>query len=531
MVTALSSHKPVTPMSAVDLFSGAGGFSLGLRRAGFNVVLANEASVDAEWTYRANLLPPEATPNLPGWQSCGDRRRAFVDRGRQAILALRQGGPTANRCMVGGDIAEVLSDQWLESWLSRTASEVDLLVAGPPCQGFSVAGSRADHDARNDLIHEAVRVIEKIRPRTAVIENVPGLLARRSDILHKVGLALSRLEPTPYSVCIDLLDCSRFGVPQTRKRIIMVAIRSDLLAPDVGPERLHSLVFPVACPSTRGQDPMAFAGSGDSPVPSGTTLSSCAVLEDLAIDPPSFHDGLQSTAHAIPLNPENTFLSEIRTPRDAYLAGATVSERELVVSECLNHESSVHRESVRRRMRALRNQATTSQEAIGHRCSSTWLMQRVVKRHPDLKTSKRAQRVLLPNEWPMLTVTSLPDDIVHFEADRIPTVREVARLQTFPDWFAFFGVRTSGDERRAAGIHVPQYTQVANAVPARLAHAVAARLRQFLLRVEADPSCSFELEPGPHVSDSNGTTARRLDQLNATFVQAAERKKQGQRNE
>ena len=96
----------------------------------------------------------------------------------------------------------------------------------------------------------------------------------------------------------------------------------------------------------------------------------------------------------------------------------------------------------------------------------------------------------------MLTVTSLPDDIVHHAEDRIPTVREVARLQTFPDWFEFKGVRTTGAERRRAGVYVPQYTQVANAVPPRFAHAVAARIRQFLFLADEDPACGFEPDGG-----------------------------------
>ena len=118
----------------------------------------------------------------------------------------------------------------------------------------------------------------------------------------------------------------------------------------------------------------------------------------------------------------------------------------------------------------------------------------------------------------MLTVTSLPDDIVHHAEDRIPTVREVARLQTFPDWFEFKGVRTTGAERRRAGVYVPQYTQVANAVPPRFAHAVAARIRQFLLLVEEDPACRFEPDGGFYTTPNvRGKTRSRLDEIDSVF--------------
>src|SRR5690606_18279537 len=123
-----------------------------------------------------------------------------------------------------------------------------------------------------------------------------------------------------------------------------------------------------------------------------------------------------------------------------------------------------------RRLRLLRKAAASSRKARQHRCRSAWLRRQFSEQFPELVTKKTSQRVLLADEWPMLTVTSLPDDIVHHAEDRIPTVREVARLQTFPDWFEFKGVRTTGAERRRAGVYVPQYTQVANAVPPRFAH-------------------------------------------------------------
>ena len=101
-----------------------------------------------------------------------------------------------------------------------------------------------------------------------------------------------------------------------------------------------------------------------------------------------------------------------------------------------------------------------------------------------LKTNKFAQRLLFP-EWldkkngPNITVTSLPDDFVHYEQPRILTVREWARLQTFPDWYVFRGPRTTGGRRRAGtpskdnwDREVPRYTQIGNAVPVRLAFAL-----------------------------------------------------------
>ena len=107
-----------------------------------------------------------------------------------------------------------------------------------------------------------------------------------------------------------------------------------------------------------------------------------------------------------------------------------------------------------------------------------------------MKTKKFAQRVL-PKVWkngkPNITVTSLPDDYVHYSQPRSLTVREWARLQTFPDWYQFSGKRTTGGIRRAGnpkeGLHdreVPKYTQTGNAVPVKLAYEIAKHFMKLL---------------------------------------------------
>ena len=209
----------------------------------------------------------------------------------------------------------------------------------------------------------------------------------------------------------------------------------------------------------------------------------------------------------------------MRTLQSQYLNGGIMGlADECTLEEYFNHEASSHYPDVARKFRLLRTAAASSPEARKHRCSSGWLRRQFSEQFPDLITKKVSQRVLLADEWPMLTVTSLPDDIVHHAEDRIPTVREVARLQTFPDWFEFNGVRTTGAERRRAGVYVPQYTQVANAVPPRFAHAVAARIRQFLLLVEEDLSCSFEPDGGFYATPNvKGTTRSRLDEIDTAF--------------
>lgn len=112
------------------------------------------------------------------------------------------------------------------------------------------------------------------------------------------------------------------------------------------------------------------------------------------------------------------------------------------------------------------------------------------KIHHQHRTKKFNQR-LLPKRWdedgPNITITSLPDDFVHFEQPRSLTVRECARIQTFPDWYRFVGPRTVGGSRRAGNPlednfsrTVPRYTQIGNAVPVDLAHAVGRHLADII---------------------------------------------------
>ena len=505
----------------MDLFAGAGGFSLGLLRAGFDVVLANEYSVDAEWTYRHNILsdtPEGVFPERPDDPST-HARKTYRAEARRQMLEDREALPKDfERHMRGGDIREVLPDRWLRRWLRRRRASIDLLVAGPPCQGFSCAGRAGPDDERNLLVHEAVRVIGVVQPRIAILENVPGMLERHADLVREVGLRLSRRGKNRpgYYVYAELVHGEPLGVPQTRRRLLIVGVRRDLVHPDAH-ERLPRLLLPVACPQTRPTDGRLLGAA----VAAGSDLTAKKILGDLAGTPPPYGTGKSWTLtyrRNVKRGPSG-FLREVRALQPQYLDGGVMgSADKTTLGEYFNHEASSHLADVARKFQLLRTAATSSPEARRYRCSSAWLRHQFREQFPGLVTKKVSQRVLLADEWPMLTVTSLPDDIVHHAEDRIPTVREVARLQTFPDWFEFKGVRTTGAERRRAGVYVPQYTQVANAVPPRFAHAVAARIRQFLLLVEEDPACRFEPDGGYYVTPNvKGRARSRLEEIGSAF--------------
>ncbi|RQV97092.1 DNA cytosine methyltransferase [bacterium] len=168
--------------TAVDLFAGCGGLSLGLRKAGFHVLGAIELCELAVETYKMNHPEPLVYHNdIQDVSALGFKRQ----------LGLRKG-------------------------------ELDLLAGCPPCQGFSTVrtlnGSRRVQDPRNDLLFEFLRFVEAFAPRAVMLENVPGLLSN-----YRMKRFLSRLRGLGYYVNSDILDASDYGVPQRRRRLIILA--------------------------------------------------------------------------------------------------------------------------------------------------------------------------------------------------------------------------------------------------------------------------------------------------------------------
>jgi site-specific DNA-cytosine methylase len=331
-------------LTAVDLFSGAGGFALGLRRAGFDVVLANEYSADAEWTYRHNIVGDRPGGVLPGRPSDPSRsaRAAYRAEAREQILEDRESLPQDfDRHMRGGDIREALPDRWLRTWLERRPTGIDLLVAGPPCQGFSCAGKACPDDERNLLVHEAIRVISAVQPRVAIIENVPGMLERHADLVREIGAALSRRDKSRpgYYVYGELVHGEPLGVPQTRRRLLLVGVRRDLVDPTAS-KRLPRLLFPVACPRSRPTDGR-LQGTA---VPAGSSLTAKEILGDLASAPPVYGTG-ESWTGAYRRNGTrglSGFLREVRAPHSKYLDGGILgSVDEAPLERYFNHEASL----------------------------------------------------------------------------------------------------------------------------------------------------------------------------------------------
>ena len=409
--------------TVIDLFAGCGGLSLGLEEAGFRPVLFSELNRQAADTYLAN---------------------------REGMEIIEE-----------SDIFKLTNQRLgkhLQSLKKRGIKEIDLVCGGPPCQGFSGIGHRRTFrlDKKdipsNHLFLEMVRVIRKVKPKIFLFENVKGLLNSRwtpqgekGEILQAVLAAFSKIPG--YSVRWELVHAKNYGVPQNRPRVLMVGIRKDLLG-----SALKKRIIPHSCDENSAiQAGYLPAGSNDAPS-----------LEDLLSDleDPEFEGKDGNPVYL--RDPQSEIQVHLRTTRD----GKRMKKGDGVTE----HEYSQHADYIREKF--------------------THMIRNDGEIPAKFRTKKFAQRVF-PKTWgndgPNITATSLPEDYVHYKEARSPTVREWARLQTFPDWYVFKGPRTTGGRRRAGDPSknlwdrdVPRYTQIGNAVPVMLAKQIGLHLKKIL---------------------------------------------------
>jgi len=170
-------------MKIVDLFCGAGGLSEGFKQAGFKSILGIDTNDKALETFKIN----------------------------------HKGAKTINK-----DISQLTSKDILEN----TDVEIDLIIGGPPCQGFSIAGKRDPKDPRNALVKYFLEIVNEIRPKIFVIENVPGILSMKTcDGKKSIEIIEEIAKNFEYEIEIHLLNAEDFGVPQRRKRVFIIGSR------------------------------------------------------------------------------------------------------------------------------------------------------------------------------------------------------------------------------------------------------------------------------------------------------------------
>lgn len=393
----------------LDLFSGAGGMAEGFLQAGFSIPFASDLSIQAAQTYQ--------------------------NRHKQLGYEVKY---------FQGDINELKEPKILSEFLGDEFNHIDVVTGGPPCQGFSLAGKRDSNDVRNKLIHSYIEVLQQVRPKYFVMENVLGILSARAFKFEGIArtyenelitdILKSEFSAIGYSdVKFKLMDASLYGVPQKRQRVIFLGTRNDIPLKLSHPKANKDNVL----------------------------ISSQDAISDLEMIDIGQH--LEKYTSKI----KSFYQEQSRNGRTPSKKGFPIPSGKL-----MNYQTSMHTPKVIERFTLLKEGENI--KSLLMRLSSS-----DVKR---LMTKKNNCKKIVANQ-PSPTVLTLPDDLVHYNQNRILTVREMARLQSFDDSFEFLGKRTTGGDRRKC--ETPQYTLVGNAVPPLLAKAIADEIMRCLRSLDS----------------------------------------------
>lgn len=461
MLPEISRPQSGRPIYA-DLFAGCGGLSLGLEWAGFQRAAAIEISPDAALTYYHNLVCREELAPCQ-WST-------FLDSDK---LQLSSG-------LIIGDIVDKL-DTFLASCNLRSPC-VDLIAGGPPCQGFSVAGKRGPDDPRNrlgDFIVEAARLL---RPRAVLVENVPAVnvpFGGPESQTSALALLVKKLEAHQYVTSVFHLTSSAVGVPQKRTRLFILGVQESIFDMIPAHYRLSWQVEDGLSGLIRAEShgPTVGEALGDIGT-EGYRLRFPSEYRELA-----YAKSLRfSRKFAVPtalsqgkrIGYGTLYNHELRNHKPETIARfeCYLYLKRLGIHERLLHKASIQdKGQVASQIRNQLSQNGLCPDEVDH------ITQELVEEVLRFKTKKHTQIALDANS-PARTVTTLPDDLIHYAEPRVLSVRELARLQSFPDSFIFKGKPTTGGSRRR--VEAPQYSQVGNAVPPLVARAVGRLVRSLL---------------------------------------------------
>jgi len=337
----------------IDLFCGAGGFTIGFEMEGFESVLAIDKWNDAVNTYNYNRK---------------------------------------NKDALSIDINDYTDEMLIN--LKKKYKEITGVIGGPPCQGFSMVGKREVGDERNSLYLQYVRFVKTIMPKFFILENVKGLLSMEKG-LYRDDI-ISRFSSLGYNVCYKLLKASDYGVPQSRERVFFIGLRKDIFMDKFFD---FSLVEKKDMVSTY----------------------------DALCDLPSLDS--KEDPKKYKTEPQNKFQELMR--KDS--------------NEVFNNEITMHSEQTKNIISMIKDGGNIRD-----------LPEEYYKVRNYNAAFKR-----MNSKQPSGTIDCGHRNYFHYSENRIPTARESARIQSFPDTYFFTGNKSS------------QYTQIGNAVPVLLSNAIA----------------------------------------------------------
>lgn len=350
-------------MNVIDLFSGCGGLSRGFMDAGCNVLLGVDIDQAALNTFEKNH---------PG------------------AIGLK------------GSLADAPTFKQMAKIIGTR--NVDLIIGGPPCQGFSLTGPRNFDDDRNKLYLSYIRAVELFRPKGFIIENVPGMATLyKGEVKNEI---LKRFRKLGYNIDCRVLCAADYGVPQIRRRLVFIGIQKEY----------GEVSFPEPVVAPRNY------------------VTSREAIDDL---PP--------------------LIDELGSEVSSYCQKARTEYQKKMRGKCnvlSNHTATEHKDFVKK---------VIAQVPEGGNYKD---LPKGVGEHRRFHMAWTR----CDGHKPSRTIDTGHRNYFHYEYNRIPTVRESARLQSFPDDFVFVGTRTQ------------QYRQVGNAVPPLLGYALAKHLIRLIER-------------------------------------------------
>ena len=352
----------------LDLFSGAGGLSRGFYDAGYEVVLGVDFDKAALKTFKENHGQAEAM----------------------------------NLDLFDHDNIDVIID-----FLKNRKIKLDVLVGGPPCQGFSVAGPRDMNDKRNTLYTAMVELADRVKPQVVVLENVPGMVQTNGGIGAK--RVVEDFAKIGYNMVAKLLYGPDYGLPQIRKRVFFVGLKDntkEFIFPEATVDKEHYITFEQAI--------------GDLP--------------------------------------------SLQTADGEIIYGETIQNYEIPAQNEYQKKMRAHSKNIQNHIGSIPIEKTKYMISLvpeGKNYKALPEQYRGMYKYHEALTRYHSKK-------PSRTINTGHRSHFHYKWNRIPTVRESARLQSFPDDFIFYGNKSE------------QYRQVGNAVPPMLGQVVAEALLPYL---------------------------------------------------
>ncbi len=349
--------------TCIDLFCGCGGLSKGFELAGYKVLLGVDNDSQALVTFEKNHS-----------DSKGFKLDLYNHENLKQII----------------------------EFLDKKKQKVDVIIGGPPCQGFSIAGPRDMNDKRNLLYLAMVKLVDQTRPQAVLLENVPGMLQTNGGIGAK--RIISDFQKIGYNMVSKLLFAPDFGVPQIRKRVFFIGLKNGAT----------EFEFPK-------------------PILSKDNYITC---EEAIGDLPALIDIYGDEVQHYSSKPKTKYQKMIRSKS----------------KEIRNHIGTIHDVKTKKMISLVPE--GKNYKALPEKYRKLYKYHEALTRYHSKK--------------PSLTINTGHRSHFHYKWNRIPTVRESARLQSFSDDFIFFGNKSQ------------QYRQVGNAVPPILGKVVAEQLKKYL---------------------------------------------------